>query len=702
MANQRIRLVRDGGRAVPSADSLQNLAMGLGDPAKDKMVSASWLLSELSKQQLDAAYRTDWIARKIVDIPAFDATREWRNWQADPSDITELEDAEKALLVQRKTMLTLQKARLYGGGAMIMGINQGTPDQEINIEQIKQGDLQWVHSVSRWDLGTGPMELDVTSPYFGEPQYYTRTMPNNGQTLRLHPSRVVRFVGMELPDLNISVGWGDSVLQIVKDAVQAAGVVVQGGAQLVNEAKIDVIKIPGLSENISSKAYETKLKDRFGAANMIKSLYSLLLLDKEEEWQRIEQTFASFDDVMKMYLLVASGAGDIPATRMLGQSPAGLSATGDADTRNYYDRVSTAQKIEIAPNLNRLDQVFVRSVLGTYPDGLHFNWAPLWQMSDADKADIAVKKATVMTADVNAGLIDPLVMQKARENQLIEDGTYPGLEDFIEEFGTDINERDVGSNEPILDPITGQWVDPVTGDLIEVQQKAPAGPAAALPGGNAPAQGGAAKNVPNPPATSDAMPPRKRKGRYDRVRLKRQYGDRLTTRAKRVRLGDATPRTLYVSRQVLNARDIIKWAKSNGFDTTLLPADMHVTVAYVKKEIDWLKVGTDSWCENDDGSLSVKPGGPRMMEAFGPDKKAAVLVFSNSPLQYRNMCIQSMVNGEGIDYPDYNPHITLTYNSKFSEADLLAMQAYTGPIELGPEIFEEVGEGDNSSEYEEA
>jgi len=36
---------------------------------------------------------------------------------------------------------------------------------------------------------------------------------------------------------------------------------------------------------------------------------------------------------------LASGAADIPMTRLLGQSPAGMNATGDGDMRNYYDRI---------------------------------------------------------------------------------------------------------------------------------------------------------------------------------------------------------------------------------------------------------------------------------------------------------------------------------------------------------------------------
>jgi hypothetical protein len=61
-----------------------------------------------------------------------------------------------------------------------------------------------------------------------------------------------------------------------------------------------------------------------------------------------------------------------------------MNATGDSDTRNYYDRVTTEQKIEIQPLLSPLDTLLQISALGTAPDGLFYNWNPLWQMDEAE------------------------------------------------------------------------------------------------------------------------------------------------------------------------------------------------------------------------------------------------------------------------------------------------------------------------------
>ena len=153
-------------------------------------------------------------------------------------------------------------------------------------------------------------------------------------------------------------------------------------------------------------------------------------------------------------------------------------------------------------------------------------------------------------------------------------------------------------------------------------------------------------------------------------------------RRLRIAANDAEPRTLYVRRDILNAAEIIAWAKGQGFKTTLPADDLHVTIAFSREPLDWMKVG-ESWSFGDGkGNLTVNPGGPRMMERFG---KASVLLFSSSDLQWRHMAIREA--GASWDHPEYQPHVTISYEL---DGDLDAVEPYRGKIELGPEIFEEV------------
>ena len=83
--------------------------------------------------------------------------------------------------------------------------------------------------------------------------------------------------------------------------------------------------------------------------------------------------------------------------------------------------------------MEKLDKAIVRSALGKSDDNIFYEWNSLWQMTDKEKADIAKQKADSAMVDVNSGLIPPEALAKGRINQLIEDGTYPGLEAAVEE-----------------------------------------------------------------------------------------------------------------------------------------------------------------------------------------------------------------------------------------------------------------------------
>lgn len=150
-------------------------------------------------------------------------------------------------------------------------------------------------------------------------------------------------------------------------------------------------------------------------------------------------------------------------------------------------------------------------------------------------------------------------------------------------------------------------------------------------------------------------------------------------------LGDATPRPLYVHRKVTNAAEILAWAKAQGFGTTLEADDLHVTIAFSRDPVDWMKAGAD-WSSREDGGLRVQPGGARMLEQF--DGGAVVLLFNSSELSWRHHAIREA--GASWDYPDYQPHITITYQP--GAVDLSTVEPYRGAIELGPEVFEPLDE----------
>jgi phage-related protein (TIGR01555 family) len=410
-------------------------------------------------------------------------TREWRAWQAEQDQITKLEMCERKLFVQMKVQQALVKARLYGGSVIVIGVESGNPEEELVPEAVGEGDLKFLHVVPWHYLSMGETVWDISSPYWGQPSWYQlqtqferfgRPVLTNsaslalmpGSQVKLHPSRVVRFVGLPPPDILTSStsSFGDSVLQPINDAIKACGLISGSLATLMSEMKIDVIKVPNLSDELSTDTGTQKIISRFSNANVAKSIINTILLDSGEEWQRIGTNLAGAEALLTAYLQITSGAADIPASRFLGLPHRGLNTTGEADFRNYYDRLASEQSVNLTPAMNILDEVLIRSSLGDRPDEIYYEWNSLWQQTDGEKADLALKKAQTYKIDADEGQIPPTALAHARINQLIEDGFYPGLEQALadaEAEGDTVEEHNAPAPPPPqLAPFTGQPPDP--------------------------------------------------------------------------------------------------------------------------------------------------------------------------------------------------------------------------------------------------
>ena len=453
----------------PLRDGFQNLLAGLGVPGRDKFASQQYTFTPMTLDECEMAYRGDWIARKCIDIPAFDMTREWRSWEADQDQITKLETCERMLFVQMKVQQALIKARLYGGSIIVIGVEAGNPEDELDLETVGEGDLKFLHVVPWHYLSMGDTSWDVSSPYWGQPTWYqlttqfdkfgrpalsnTASLAKQGGQVQLHPSRVVRFVGLPAPDVlrSTTSSFGDSVLQPINDAIKSCGLITGSLATLISEMKIDVIKVPNLSDELSTDTGTQKIIQRFSNANVAKSIINTILLDSSEEWQRIGTNLAGAEQLLTAYLQIASGAADIPASRFLGLPHRGLNASGEADFRNYYDRLASEQSVSLTPAMNILDEVLIRSALGNRPEEIYYEWNSLWQQTDGEKADLALKKAQVYKIDADEGQIPPTALAHARINQLIEDGFYPGLEQALEDAaaeGDTVEEQNAPQPEP--------------------------------------------------------------------------------------------------------------------------------------------------------------------------------------------------------------------------------------------------------------
>lgn len=407
-------------------DTLTNFVANIG-VGTSKKVFDQYALNALDDQTLEAMYRGDFLSRKVVDAPVNDIFRPWRSWQAMPEQITAMEAAEKRHQVRLKLALAAKWGRLYGGSVVIIGTG-GNASLPLVPATVGKGGLRYLTVLPRKIVQVPELETDPIQPNFATPKMY-RLNGKHGQQVDIHPSRIIRFLGAPRPDIDTNTeGWGDSILQVVNDALHNASLSMAGVSELVHEAKVDIVKIKNLGTLLSTDAGTKLLLDRFRNSGMLKSINNTLLLDAEDEHSRVQTAFTGLPDVIRVFLEVVAAASDIPVTRLLGTSAKGLNATGEGDMRNYYDFLDGWRKDNLAPVLDILDPLLWQDETGSVPKDAYYEFNPLWQMTEKEKAELAKSKAETTRALSSLGLIPEEPFARALVNQLIEDGTYPGLE----------------------------------------------------------------------------------------------------------------------------------------------------------------------------------------------------------------------------------------------------------------------------------
>lgn len=636
-----------GGLAL--GDTLSNVASGMGT-SSDKAFYNRWHLGSgaygsaiIDYAQIEAAYRTSWLVRKIHDIPPEEMTKAWREWSAKPEEIKKIEDEEKRLDLRSKVQFALIMARLVGGSALILGL-PGNPEEPAP-KTIRAGELQYVHSVSRYQLIVTELDLDLLSPNFGLPTSYGLSGGANS-VANIHPSRVITFHGAPVPRTmgvaaTIDQFWGAPLMESLNEAMQQATVALAGVNALLVEAKTDVISVPNLTDQVSTAEGVTRLQRRFQTAATMKSLFNILMLDagngsegSGESWETKQIRFTTLPDVVQTFLQVAAGAADIPLTRLIGAPPKGLNATGEHDENNFLSMIRSRQNTTLRPALERLDPYLIASAFGSARTDLEWTFCDLKEMTEAEQADIDNVTADTFDIIKQTGLIPLDALAKVQVAVMEATDRFPGLAEAV-----DASIEDIPA-------------------MAQAEQAAATAEAAI-----------------KEPAAGDAT--RLPAARGAKASVRRAANDSML---------DAAPRSLYVSRKVMNPQELLKWARAAGIPNLQAAGELHVTVVFSRQEVDWLKIPAD-WNSAADGRLRIPPGGARVIERLGPE--AVVLSFASDMLTWRHEAMLSA--GATSDYEGYTPHVTLSWDVP-QDFDLSAVQPYTGRIVLGPEIFKQVVE----------
>lgn len=468
IAKPKAQLELKNGKRVFTGDGFDNFVSRIGLNNDNALSDSMYIFNLMTRNrlQLEAAYRGSWVVGAVVDNVAEDMTREGITITTNESeeDIQDIQSEITRLKLWDSICSELKWARLYGGALGVLQIAGQKLSTPLDISTIKQGQFKGIAVYDRWQLN--PLEKIIKSgPDIGLPESYAivdnlmSTDPEaetmTGQ-VTVHHSRVIRLIGIELPYFQAitEMMWGESILERLWDRLIAFDNVTMSAASLVDRANLRMVGIENLREILASGGEAVAgLMAQFEMMRLLQVNEGLTLLDKNDEYQTTSYSFAGIPDTILQFGQQLSGASGIPLVRLFGQSPAGLSSTGEADMRMYYDNIKAQQKAKLQTPWGTLLKILWRSVYGKdAPKDLNFYFNPLWQTSDSDKATIAKTQTETIIGAYEAGLT-------TREASLKELRQASGNTGIF----TNITDEDVKDAEGEPVPTPGE-VAPANGD----------------------------------------------------------------------------------------------------------------------------------------------------------------------------------------------------------------------------------------------
>jgi phage-related protein (TIGR01555 family) len=332
--------------------------------------------------------------------------------------------------------------RVFGDACLWLGVDDNqTVDQPLDYAKVRG--IKFLSVYDRRDFTIESYYNNPLEQKFNTPEYYTmqRVNPIRGvldpsvsakhtSGVRIHESRLVWFKGAPTSRQKRSenAGWHHSILQKPYEVIRDFEMTWAGAAHLMTEASQGVYKVRGLMEILSSEQGAEGLQRRFQAIDEGRSVARSIVCDaQDEDYTRVNTTFTGIPDMLDRFAGRLAAAAKIPVTRLMGEAPAGLNATGEGDTRSFYDAVAAWRKAEIVPGLERIMKCVLAEARGGLgeadPEAMDDNegepewtihWPSLYQPTDKETADTRKVVADTDIAYINAGVLDPTEVTLSR------------------------------------------------------------------------------------------------------------------------------------------------------------------------------------------------------------------------------------------------------------------------------------------------
>lgn len=244
---------------------------------------------------------------------------------------------------------------------------------------------------------------------------------------RVSTSRMLTITSRPVSDM-LKPGYafgGQSLVQLMKPYVDNWLSTRQAVSDMVN-----IYSVLNLATDMSTMLSGADGGAVFDRADMFvntRDNRGLLLTDKNiEELQSIAVPLGGLHELQAQAQEQLASVSRIPLSVYLQVTPTGLNATNDGETRNFYADVHSYQEKNVRGPLKLIIDLVQLSLFGEIDPAIGFEFLPLWEMSDKDKAEIRKADADADAIYVTNGIVSN---EEARQRLGQDEGSlYYGID----------------------------------------------------------------------------------------------------------------------------------------------------------------------------------------------------------------------------------------------------------------------------------
>jgi hypothetical protein len=418
-------------------DAWVNQVTGFGTTRDKTTYSRFTRFTILADQELSDLYHGDAMAARIVDVVPQEMLRKPFDVDCEDQKANDwLREKLEALRARQNLLDGYRWGRTYGGAVVIIGADDGRPaSKPLLPERVKA--VRYLYIADRRFISPLTYYSTPGDPKLGEVETYLVT-PANAMALQstevIHESRLLVFGGAptgarEKAELG---GWDYSILQRCNEVLLQHNTGWKAVEVMLTDAYQAVFKTNGLAAAIAAETGDPStsaaslLQKRMQLIDMSRSVIRAIVVDagsaaegeNPEEFIRQSVSFEQIPQTLDKLMLRLASTAPMPVTILMGQSPAGMNATGDSDFRWFYDHIASEQENDLGPLVRRLTKLLLASQENPTslkaPKKIEVKFQPLWQLDPLQEAQRQSSLATADKAYVDSQVFLPEEVALAR------------------------------------------------------------------------------------------------------------------------------------------------------------------------------------------------------------------------------------------------------------------------------------------------